>query len=199
MPKKKKILPIYSPSGFTLIELLVVLGITVILLGIAVPVFNSFTKKQLLKTEAEKMVSRLQLAQSKGRNNDQESGEVAGTKILGYLVDFTTTGSNQKYYLRKHRTISSHPSEYQHLVVIDEYVLPEEISLSFASPAGVQTGFRVFYYNNLKATFRCASTLPDTETIPDYCANLVIITLTDGVNEHYVYIEPGGVIYENNS
>ena len=194
MLKKSISSRIFSLGGFTLIELLIVLGVLVFITAVSIPAYNSFSKKQTLNAEAEKMVSYLQLAQEKARSGDKGANETAN--VLGYFIDLSNIWSNGKYYLQKHR------SESSFVIKEDEYTLDRNITvfsiLADESPTSVDR----FYYSLPRGRFSCLISEPNNGNTPsDECADNAVlkITLTDGTDYRYVYIERGGVIYESDS
>lgn len=186
-------------SGFTLIELLVVVGIIILVLTISVPSFRTFSRKQTLKSEAEKMVARLELAQSKAKSGDQ--GENETDEVQGFMVDFSSVIADGKYYLKKHKNDVSVPLIY--VTTEDEYSLNSDITTVVFEANGVGTAIRIFYYQSPRAYLSCLTAVPVNGNEQSECLSSQFpfkITLQNAKGEaHYVYIEKGGVVYDSES
>jgi len=181
-------------AGFTLTELIIVVAIIGFVMAVTVPSITSYSRRQELNVEAENLVARIELAQSRARTGYQGEGETQ--EVQGYLIDFTNIATEQKYYLRRHLNVGSAP----YTIVEDQYVLDDSIaSVSFESPSGTPSLIRVFYYQSPQAFLACLTTLPANGSEPSQCGSSQFrITLQNTHGEvHYVYIERGGVIYES--
>ncbi len=77
-----------SRPGFTLMEMLVVLAVIILLLGVSIPFFASFTKGAKLKTAAKDLTAVLNTARS-----------LAITQRKVYSVIFDFSGQLHRYYI----------------------------------------------------------------------------------------------------
>ena len=191
---------ISSQSGFTLVELIIVISITTLVMAISVPSFLSYSRRQQLNNQAENLVSQLEFAQSKARTGDQGSDET--DDVQGYFLEFENTDPGNgvyKYYLRKHRNDTSVPIDYN--PIVEEYSLSETITSVSVLADGAASNNEIFYYKSPTASFVCLDDFPADGTEQTTCSTNVIqlILYNDQGETHYVYIEKGGVIYENES
>lgn len=199
MPKNFSI-KFFSIAGFTLVEVLVVVAIIAIVTVISIPSFATFSRKQLLQSEAEKMVTRIELAQSKAKSGDQ--GESETEEVQGYFIDFESTDpptNNYKYYFKKHRNDSTGPFTY--VVTEDEYTLDQNITGITFEDGGGEVLTRDFYYQSPRGYLSCLTTAPTDGNDQAECAVPQFkITLSNSYREAiYVYIERGGAVYESDS
>jgi len=79
---------ITGKKAFTLMEMLVVLAVVVLLLGVSIPFFASFTKGAKLKTAGKNLIGILNTARSR-----------AITYRKNYSVTFDTSTSPHSYYI----------------------------------------------------------------------------------------------------
>jgi len=84
-------------SGFTLIELLIALSIVAIVMGIAVPSFQSIIANNRLTTQANSMVGALNIARSEAakRNKKVIVGKNASGWASGWYVFIDKNGNNK--------------------------------------------------------------------------------------------------------
>jgi len=80
----------FQSSGFTIVEFLVVFAITAVIIGFAIPAFNSFNRTQLLKTAAAELKTNLRQAQSKALSGEKACNPTDQfyMSLLGWYVHF---------------------------------------------------------------------------------------------------------------
>ena len=193
-----------SSSGFTLIEVLVVIAITLLLLAVAVPSYQNYARQSVLQSEAERLVSRLELTQSKARTGDQ--GADSADDAQGYLLNFNGIASGE-YTLVRHLDKATAP----YTDLIDKYTVDDSItkvnimfldnSIDPINPVWTNSDVDVFYYQSPRGYFSCLENLPVDRNNPDECLveKFRIELQNSNGNSFYVYIEKGGVIYESAS
>lgn len=210
----KKLPPKYfhNNAGFTFIELLVVIAIIGIVTALTIPSFGNLNNTQLLNGESEKIVSWLELAQSKARTGDQGKNET--DEVLGYFIDFRSITTNRKFYLVKHLADTTSPFVYTE--VQDEYLIDSDItSINFDLYNNVSAGWQStakynLYFTVPKAEIGCL----DGTGVSSLSANDISLCTYDGNtgddkfritlqnsagSTHYIFIERGGSIYESDT
>ncbi|MBN2096914.1 MAG: hypothetical protein JW714_00385 [Candidatus Omnitrophica bacterium] len=91
-------------KAFTLMEMLVVLGVIILLLGVSIPFFASFSKGAKLKTAAKDVTAILNTARSLAINQRANYSVVFDYSEFPhsyYIADASQTAVNKKYYLPK--------------------------------------------------------------------------------------------------
>lgn len=169
-----------SCKGFTLIELLVVIGIMAILIVVAVPSYNEYSKNQKL-TEATKQ---LQTVLRQAQNNAQTGTVCNNGSKAAYWSIVLSTGANTFSLTPSCATGSqttSHP-------------LSPNVTISALNSNSCPLSDVVVWFNNIssKVTFYDSSSgCPDTTN-----GSLEItLSLAGSSNSKKVVVEKGGGIY----
>ncbi len=140
----------FSSSGFTLIELVVVLGIITLVIGISIASYGNFNSQEHLKTEANKLVSVIDLAVRKTTSSDISS-VASCTDFIGYQINFT---SPTTYSLEVCCNVTCSPA-----TSVASYTLLD-------TSIGIVSDATVVHFNPfMKNTWRKGASLVDSYTI----------------------------------
>lgn len=157
-------------AGFTLVEFMIVIAILLILAAIAIPQFGSYSKRQVLLTETDQLVTGLKTVQGKAKAGVQD--DPSGITIKAFFVS-SFAGSNTYDLNRRFdgtsAQISSHTMESP--ITISSW--PGNISFSLPKGSLVDSA---------------GSLVGSSQTIR--------VCYTD-VGYHDIIVEPTGRIYRN--
>ncbi len=124
-----------TSNGFTLLELLLIVGIIVLMVALAIPVFRSFQETAGLNNTAEEIVNALRLSQNK---------TLASQAGSSWGVYFNDVGSPQNYILFQGASFSSREPTSDKV-----YQLSKRIEFSLVSIVG---GGKEIVFNKVSGT-----------------------------------------------
>lgn len=176
--------------GFTLIELLVVIAIMVILVIVAVPNYNDYSRNQKLAESTNQLQSILRQAQ-----NNAQTGTVCNdtSKALYWHIDLSSVGgSNSSYSFLPYCAGAQQDLQifpFPGGVTVSGILFKDNVSDSGCSPLNIQIRF-----SNVSSEVKLIDS--DAGCTPGVNA-LVEITfsLTGLANTRTVIVEKGGGIY----
>ncbi len=141
-------------SGFTLIELLITIGITVILLAAAIPIFSNLQLSARLNESTNQLIQNIRLTRSLSvsRTNSSSHGIYFNVNPVG--VDSYTVFQGTSYAARN--------AAYDRITTLDDSLA---LSLSLASGAQEIVFSAAFGVPNTTGTFTLTHTTTGTRTV----------------------------------